>query len=77
LLTKRALLSATTLRARSAEEKAAIVTEVAEHVWPLIESGLVQPVVDARIPMSDAAQAHRRVEASDHVGKILLIRTPV
>jgi putative PIG3 family NAD(P)H quinone oxidoreductase len=77
LLSKRALLSATTLRARSAEEKAAIVAEVAEHVWPLIESGLVRPVIDARIPMSEAAQAHRRVEASDHVGKILLIRTPV
>jgi putative PIG3 family NAD(P)H quinone oxidoreductase len=77
LLAKRGIISATTLRARSAPEKAAIVAEVREHVWPLIESGLVRPVIDRRISMPDAAEAHRVVEASDHIGKVLLTRPPV
>jgi putative PIG3 family NAD(P)H quinone oxidoreductase len=74
LLGKRGIISATTLRARPAGEKAAIVSDVEEHVWPLIESGLVRPVIHSRIPMPEAAQAHRLVEASDHVGKVLLRR---
>lgn len=72
LMTKRGSLSATTLRARSHDEKAAIVRGVREQVWPLIESGAVRPVIDRRVPMSQAAQAHRIVEASDHLGKVLL-----
>ncbi|MFD0852625.1 zinc-binding dehydrogenase, partial [Actinomadura adrarensis] len=43
-----------------------------EHVWPLVEAGTVRPVVDRTIPMADAAQAHRVLEDSAHVGKILL-----
>jgi NADPH:quinone reductase-like Zn-dependent oxidoreductase len=62
----------TLLRARGHDEKAAIVRGVREHVWPLIESGAVKPVIDRRLPMSEAAEAHRIVEASDHVGKVLL-----
>jgi NADPH:quinone reductase-like Zn-dependent oxidoreductase len=73
LLTKRASLIATTLRSRPASEKAAIVAGVREHVWPLIESGMVRPVVHARIPMSDAAAAHRLVESNAHTGKVLLV----
>ena len=73
LLTKRAAISATSLRARPPEEKAAIVAAVREHVWPLIEDGLVRPVVDRELPMSDAAAAHRVVEESGHVGKVLLV----
>lgn len=72
LLRTRALVHAGTLRARSPEEKAEIVAGVREHVWPLLESGEVRPVVDRRIPMADAADAHRLMEASGHVGKILL-----
>jgi putative PIG3 family NAD(P)H quinone oxidoreductase len=72
LLRKRALVHATTLRARPAEEKAEIVASVREHVWPLLESGKVRPVVDRRIPMAEAASAHRLLEESGHVGKILL-----
>ncbi|HSR24997.1 MAG TPA: NAD(P)H-quinone oxidoreductase [Candidatus Eisenbacteria bacterium] len=72
LMAKRAAVLATTLRARGAEEKAAIVASVREHVWPLIESGEVRPVVDRVLPMTDAARAHAVVEASEHVGKVLL-----
>ncbi|MDL4816865.1 NAD(P)H-quinone oxidoreductase [Actinomadura opuntiae] len=72
LLRKRALVHATALRSRPLEEKAEIVAAVREHVWPLLESGDVAPVVDRRVPMADAAQAHRLMEQSGHVGKILL-----
>ncbi|XRQ09531.1 NAD(P)H-quinone oxidoreductase [Actinomadura welshii] len=72
LLRKRALVHPTTLRARPPEEKAEIVAAVREHVWPLLESGEVRPVIDRRFPMSDAASAHRLLEESGHVGKILL-----
>jgi NADPH:quinone reductase-like Zn-dependent oxidoreductase len=73
LLSKRAAISATSLRARPLGEKAAIVAAVREHVWPLLEAGHVRPVVDREIPMSDAAEAHRVVEESGHVGKVLLV----
>ncbi|MDX3454057.1 NAD(P)H-quinone oxidoreductase [Streptomyces sp. ME02-8801-2C] len=73
LLTKRAAVTATSLRARPSAEKAAIVAAVREHVWPLIEAGQVRPVVDREFPMSDAAAAHRLVEESTHVGKVLLV----
>jgi NADPH:quinone reductase-like Zn-dependent oxidoreductase len=72
LLTKRAAVLATSLRTRPAGEKAAIVASVREHVWPLLDSGAVRPVVDSTFPLARAADAHRRVEASEHVGKVLL-----
>ncbi|MEU4092507.1 NAD(P)H-quinone oxidoreductase [Streptomyces sp. NPDC026673] len=72
MLAKRAAITATSLRGRPLEEKAAIVAAVREHVWPLLESGTVRPVVDRTFPMRDAAEAHRVVEASTHVGKVLL-----
>ena len=73
LQAKRASLHATTLRARPAHEKAAVVAAVREHVWPLIDAGKVAAVVDRELPMSQAAAAHRVMAASDHVGKILLL----
>jgi len=73
LLAKRAAVIATSLRARPAAEKATIVAAVREHVWPLIASGRVRPVVQSRHPLADAATAHRELEASTHVGKVLLI----
>lgn len=73
LLAKRASIIATTLRSRSSAEKAAIVAGVREHVWPLIESGRVKPVVFSRVPMNEAEQAHRVVEASEHIGKVVLV----
>jgi putative PIG3 family NAD(P)H quinone oxidoreductase len=72
LMAKRAALIATTLRSRPAEEKAAIVAAVREHVWPLLESGEIRPVVDRIVPMSAVAEAHRIVAASEHTGKVLL-----
>jgi putative PIG3 family NAD(P)H quinone oxidoreductase len=72
MLRKRAAVVATSLRARSAQEKAAIVAAVREHVWPLVESGRVRPVVHARRPLAEAADAHREMEASSHIGKLLL-----
>ncbi|MFD4257223.1 NAD(P)H-quinone oxidoreductase [Streptomyces sp. NPDC058534] len=76
LLAKRAAVSATSLRARPPEEKAAIVAAVREHVWPLFAGGSnarVRPVVDRELPLSDAADGHRVVEESGHIGKVLLV----
>jgi NADPH:quinone reductase-like Zn-dependent oxidoreductase len=70
---KRASVYATTLRARPPHEKAAVVAAVRDQVWPLIGAGQVAAVIDRRLPMSQAAQAHRAVAASDHIGKILLL----
>ncbi|MGW5734663.1 MULTISPECIES: NAD(P)H-quinone oxidoreductase [Streptomyces] len=74
LLNKRAAVTATSLRGRPAEEKASIVAAVREHVWPLIATGHVRPIVDQTVPMSDAATAHRVLEESSHIGKVLLVR---
>ncbi len=72
LLSKRGAVIATSLRARPLGEKEAIVAAVREHVWPLVEAGRVRPVIDTRLPLADAAQAHRLMESSTHVGKVLL-----
>jgi putative PIG3 family NAD(P)H quinone oxidoreductase len=72
LLRKRAAVVGTTLRARPTAEKAAICAAVEEHVWPLVADGSVRPVVHARIPLAEAARAHRTVEEGSHVGKVLL-----
>ncbi|TCJ00668.1 NAD(P)H-quinone oxidoreductase [Aeromicrobium sp. IC_218] len=72
LLAKRASVTATSLRARPAEEKATIVAETVEHVWPLLESGAVRPVVHTTIDLEDVQEAHRVLEESSHVGKVLL-----
>jgi putative PIG3 family NAD(P)H quinone oxidoreductase len=79
LLTKRASVHATSLRGRPEQEKAAVVASVAEHVWPLIADGSVRPVIDRSYPLESVAQAHRLVEGSTHIGKVLLTvsgRTP-
>ena len=72
LLSKRAAVHATSLRARPAEQKAAIVSAVRAAVWPAIEAGEVRPVIDQVLPLERAADAHRALEQSQHVGKILL-----
>lgn len=72
LLTKRASVHATSLRARPAAEKADLVSAVLGAVWPAVEAGEVRPVVDRVLPLADAAQAHRLMESSAHVGKIVL-----
>jgi putative PIG3 family NAD(P)H quinone oxidoreductase len=76
LMRKRAAVHATTLRARPATGrggKAEIVSAVRHDVWPDVERGIVRPIVDRRLPMARAAEAHRVVEASEHIGKVLLV----
>jgi len=73
LMSKRAAVLSTSLRARPASEKAAIVASVREHVWPLVNSGALRTVVDRELPMPDAAEAHRVLDASEHVGKVILV----
>ena len=72
LLSKRAAVIATSLRARPAAEKATIVAAVREHVWPLVEQGRVRPVIHQRFPLDQAAEAHQVMEGSSHIGKLLL-----
>jgi putative PIG3 family NAD(P)H quinone oxidoreductase len=72
LMAKRGAVIATTLRARPAEEKAAICRSVEEHVWPLVESGEVRATVGAELGLADVAEAHALMEAGSHTGKILL-----
>jgi putative PIG3 family NAD(P)H quinone oxidoreductase len=73
LMARRASVAATALRSRPRAEKAAIVQGVLADVWPLIEAGRVRPVIDRRVPMSQAATAHAVVERSEHLGKVLLV----
>ncbi len=72
LMSKRGQVRATTLRARHAAEKAEICARVAAEAWPLVASGAVQPVVDRVLPLSEAAEAHRRLEDGGHIGKVVL-----
>jgi putative PIG3 family NAD(P)H quinone oxidoreductase len=72
MMMKRASLHAATLRARPLDQKAKIVAATEAFVWPLIESGDVQPVIDRTLPLDAAAEAHRIVEASEHIGKVVL-----
>ncbi|WP_104817204.1 NAD(P)H-quinone oxidoreductase [Kitasatospora sp. MMS16-BH015] len=72
LLAKRAAVIGTALRPRPLAEKAAIIAGVREHVWPLVESGVVKPVIDRVLPLTEAAEAHRVLEAGDQTGKVVL-----
>lgn len=72
LLAKRGAVIATSLRARPAEEKATIVASVREHVWPLIEKGAVRPIIHTTLPLDQVREAHRILEESSHIGKVLL-----
>jgi putative PIG3 family NAD(P)H quinone oxidoreductase len=72
LLTKRAAMLATTLRSRSVEAKTAIVAAVGQHVWPLLEDGSVVPVIHARVPWHEVADAHRLLDSGQVVGKVVL-----
>ncbi|HEV2345596.1 MAG TPA: NAD(P)H-quinone oxidoreductase [Actinocrinis sp.] len=73
LMSKRAAIISTSLRGRPVAEKSAIVSAVREHVWPLTADGTLTVVADQRFPLADAAGAHRLVESSGHVGKVLLV----
>jgi len=72
VMRRRLTVTGSTLRPRSAEEKGAIARQLHEHVWPLFERGLVKPIVHAVFPLAQAAAAHRMMEESQHIGKIVL-----
>ena len=72
LLTKRAAVMATSLRARPTGEKAAIVSQMVAQVWPLIADGTVRPIIHATYPLEDVRLAHQVLEESSHLGKVLL-----
>lgn len=73
LLSKRGRIIATSLRARPLPERAEIIESVRTHVWPHIEEGQIRPIIDATYPLVEAVQAHRDLEASGHIGKLLLV----
>lgn len=72
VLRRRLTITGSTLRPRSVEFKSALARRLRAQVWPLIEAGRVKPVVHATFPLEQAAQAHRLMESSTHVGKIVL-----
>lgn len=76
IMGKRLTVTGSTLRPRTPAEKGAIARALEAEVWPLIESGRVRPRVDATFPLERAADAHRRMEARRHVGKIVLVMEP-
>lgn len=73
VLQKRLTLTGSTLRARSVDEKGAIARQLEQHVWPLLEAGAVRPIVDRTLPLRQAAEAHRLLEAGEVIGKIVLL----
>ena len=72
LMVKRIVLTGSTLRSRPADEKARLIAAVEATVWPWVSAGLVRPPVEATFPLEQASAAHLRLEAGDHVGKIVL-----
>jgi len=73
LLTKRATVTATSLRFRPIAQKAAICAAVAQRVWPLIASGAIRPAPETRFGLDQAAQAHAQLESGDNIGKVVLV----
>ena len=73
LMIKRLYHTGSTLRPRSVEDKAAMVAAISDKVLPLIEAGKVKPLMDSSFPLEQAADAHRRMESSHHIGKIVLL----
>ena len=72
IMRRRLTLTGSTLRARSAEFKSALAGDIRREVWPHLEAGRIRPVIDSTFPLEDAAAAHRRMESSEHIGKIVL-----
>ncbi|WP_374583364.1 NAD(P)H-quinone oxidoreductase [Pseudoduganella sp.] len=72
MLSKRLTHLGSTLRARSAADKAALMAQLRQHVWPLLQSGAVRPQVYRTFPLAQAAQAHRLMDSGTHFGKIVL-----
>jgi len=73
VMRKRLIVTGSTLRPRSPAEKGEIARELLEHVWPLLEKGVVAPVIHKTFPLANAADAHRMMEESTHIGKLVLV----
>jgi NADPH:quinone reductase-like Zn-dependent oxidoreductase len=72
IMQRRLTLTGSTLRPRSVEFKSLVAEEIARNVWPLVEAGRLKPLIDSTFPLEQAADAHRRMESGEHVGKIVL-----
>ena len=73
LLMKHLTITASTLRPQTIEQKGEIASALRERIWPLVEAGDIKPVIDSTFPLTDAAEAHRLMESSRHIGKIMLV----
>jgi NADPH2:quinone reductase len=76
LVQRRLTIVGSTLRARTVEEKGALARAVEQHVWPWLTDRTVAPVIDRTFPLASAADAHRRLESGDHIGKVVLTVRP-
>jgi len=72
VMRRRLTLTGSTLRPRPVEFKGAVAASLREHVWPLIEAGKIKPVIFKTFPLAEAAEAHRLMESSQHIGKLVL-----
>jgi NADPH:quinone reductase-like Zn-dependent oxidoreductase len=72
VMMKRLTLTGSTLRARTVAQKAAVADAMRQNVWPLIAAGKVKPVIFKTFPLAEACEAHRLMETSNHIGKIVL-----
>ena len=72
VMRKRLVLTGSTLRPRTVAQKGAIADALRESVWPLIEAGRIGPLIHSTFALADAAAAHRLMESSEHIGKIVL-----
>ena len=72
LMRRRLTMTGSTLRPRNVEFKTMVADELAKTVWPYVEGNRLKPIIDATFPLAEAAAAHARLEAGDHVGKIVL-----
>ena len=73
VLARRLTITGSLLRPRSVREKGEIASALRWEVWPLLEAGRLKPVLYRTFPLAEAADAHRRMESSEHIGKIVLI----
>lgn len=72
IMRRRLMLTGSTLRPRSIEFKTMVADEIATTVWPFVEGGRLRPVIDSSFPLAEAAKAHTRMDAGDHIGKTVL-----
>ena len=72
IMTKRLTITGSTMRPRSIAQKAAIATDLRAKVWPVLDAGRCPPIIHATFPLAQAAEAHRLMESSAHIGKIML-----